>query len=279
MDAIYYILGIIFILGLGIGSFLNVVLFRMTSEKKFWNGRSECMSCHHTLEWYELIPLLSYIIQKGRCRECAVKLSPQYPLVELLTAVLFTGFAYLYIPDLVSLYTFTPIQYIRGLIIFILITQLIIVFVYDLQYQLISVIQLRAIQVLGLIYFYLEYYQTRPIIPDSLITAITSAGIVLFLYIITKKQGIGWGDVELFAGLGLFIPLMWFVPFFFGSFVIGMIWGIWVMLMNRNSSLKQKIAFGPSIILSFVIIYTLIHTQLVPSINIWYYWIIPNISK
>jgi prepilin signal peptidase PulO-like enzyme (type II secretory pathway) len=277
MDAIYYILGIIFILGLGIGSFLNVVLFRMTTEKKFWNGRSECMSCHHTLEWYELIPLFSYIIQKGRCRECQVKLSPQYPLVELLTAVLFTGFAYLYIPDLVSLYSFTPIQYIRGLIIYILITQLIIVFVYDLQYQLISVIQLRAIQVLGLIYFCLEYYQTRPIIPDSLITAITSAGIVLFLYIITKKQGIGWGDVELFAGLGFFIPLMWFVPFFFGSFVIGMIWGIWVMLMNRNSSLKQKIAFGPSIILSFIIIYTLIQTQLVPSINIWYYWIILNI--
>jgi prepilin signal peptidase PulO-like enzyme (type II secretory pathway) len=277
MDAIYYILGIIFVLGLGIGSFLNVVLFRMTSEKKFWNGRSECMSCHHTLEWYELIPLLSYIIQRGRCRECAVTLSPQYPLVELLTAVLFTGFAYLYIPDLVSLYSFTPIQYIRGLIIYILITQLIIVFVYDLQYQLISVIQLRAVQVLGIIYFGIEYYQTRPIIPDSLITALLSAGIVLFLYIITKKQGIGWGDVELFAGLGLFIPLMWFVPFFFGSFVIGMIWGIWVMLMNRNSSLKQKIAFGPSIILSFIIIYTLIQIQLVPSINIWYYWIIPNI--
>ena len=278
MDAIYYILGIIFILGLGIGSFLNVVLFRMTSEKKFWNGRSECMSCHHTLEWYELIPLFSYIIQRGRCRECEVKLSLQYPLVELLTAILFTGFAYLYIPDLISLYTFTPIQYIRGLIICILITQLIIVFVYDLQYQLISVIQLRAIQILGLIYFCLEYYQTR-IMPDSLITALLSAGIVLFLYIITKKQGIGWGDVELFAGLGLFIPLMWFVPFFFGSFVIGMIWGIIVMLMNRNSSLKQKIAFGPSIILSFVIIYTLIQVQLVPSTNIWYYWIIYNISK
>lgn len=277
MDAIYYILGIVFILGLGIGSFLNVVLFRMTSEKKFWNGRSECMSCHHTLEWYELIPLLSYIIQKGRCRECAVKLSPQYPIVEFLTAVLFTGFAYLYIPDLVSLYTFTPIQYIQGLIIFILITQLIIVFVYDLQYQLISVIQLRAIQILGLIYFFLEYYQTRPIIPDSLITALISTGIVLFLYIITKKQGIGWGDVELFAGLGLFIPLMWFVPFFFGSFVIGMIWGILVMLMNRNSSLKQKIAFGPSIILSFVIVYTFIQIELVPNINIWYYLIIPNI--
>jgi prepilin signal peptidase PulO-like enzyme (type II secretory pathway) len=90
-----YILGIIFVLGLGIGSFLNVILFRMTSEKKFWNGRSECMNCHHILEWYELIPVFSYSIQRGKCRQCEVKLSPQYPLVELLTAILFTGFAYL----------------------------------------------------------------------------------------------------------------------------------------------------------------------------------------
>jgi len=273
----YYVLGIIGIFGLGIGSFLNVVLFRMTSEKKFWNGRSECMHCHHTLEWYELIPLFSYIIQRGRCRECEVKLSPQYPLVELLTAILFVGFTYIYIPDIISLYNFTPIQYIQGLIIYILITQLIIVFVYDLRYQLIPVIQLRAIQVLGIIYFGIEYYQTRPIIPDSLITALCSAGIVLFLYIITKKQGIGWGDVELFLGLGLFIPLMFFVPFFFGAFVIGMIWGILIMIIYRNSSLKQKIAFGPSILLSFLIIYTIIQLNLVPMINIWYYLIIPNI--
>jgi len=277
MDAIYYILGIIFVLGLGIGSFLNVVLFRMTSEKKFWNGRSECMSCHHTLEWYELIPLFSYIIQRGRCRECEVKLSLQYPLVELLTAILFIGFTYIYIPDIISLYNFTTIQYIQGLIIYILITQLIIVFVYDVRYQLIPVIQLRAIQVLGIIYFGIEYYQTRPKIPDSLITALLSASIILFVYIITKKQGIGWGDIELFLGLGLFIPLMLFVPFFFGAFVIGMIWGILVMIIYHNSSLKQKIAFGPSIILSFVIVYTVIQLQLVPIINIWYYLIIPNI--
>jgi prepilin signal peptidase PulO-like enzyme (type II secretory pathway) len=271
-----YVLVIIFTLGLGIGSFLNVVLFRMTSEKKFWNGRSECMHCRHTLAWYELIPVLSFLIQRGKCRQCKHNLSIQYPLVELITAILFTGYIYLAVPSILSLYSLNLIQISQILIILTLITQLVIVFVYDLQYQLIPVMQLRAIQILGLIWFCLEYYQSR-IMPDSLITAIICTFITWFLYVITKKQGIGWGDVELFLGLGLFIPLMWALPFFFGSFFIGMIWGIIIMIINHNSSLKQKIAFGPSILLSFLIVYTLIEIKLVANVNIWYYLIIPNI--
>lgn len=268
-----YVLIIIFILGLGIGSFLNVVLFRMTTEKRFWNGRSECMSCHHTLAWYELIPVLSYLIQRGRCRQCHKSLSLQYPLVEFITACLFALYIYLTIPDIMSIYNLTWLQILEIIIILTLITQLIIVFVYDFQHQLIPTIQLRAIQILGLIYFGLEYYNTR-IIPDSLITALACTLITWFLYFITKKQGIGWGDIELFLGLGLFIPLMWAIPFFFGSFIIGTIWGVSLMIINHNSSLKQKIAFGPSIILSFLIIFTLITIKLVPNVNIWYYLII-----
>ncbi len=140
-----YVLVIIFILGLGIGSFLNVVLFRMTTEKKFWNGRSECMYCKHTLLWYELIPVLSFMIQRGKCRQCHHNLSIQYPLVELITACLFIGYIYITIPNIGSLYSLDWIQLLQIFIILILITQLVIIFVYDLQSQLIPVIQLRAI--------------------------------------------------------------------------------------------------------------------------------------
>lgn len=271
-----YVLTIIFILGLGIGSFLNVVLFRMTTEKKFWNGRSECMSCHHQLAWYELVPVLSYLIQRGKCRNCRNFLSIQYPLVELITAFLFTSYIYIAIPDIISIYSLTHLQILEFIIILTLITQLIVILVYDLKYQLIPVIQLRTIQILGLIYFGLAYYQTR-IIPDSLITSIVCTFITWFLYFTTKKQGIGWGDIELFLGLGLFIPLMWFVPFFFGSFLIGTLWAILFMFISRNLSLKQKIPFGPSIIINFLLIFVLIEIKLVPNVNIWYYLIIPNI--
>lgn len=272
----YYILSLIFLFGLGIGSFLNVVLFRMTTEKKFWNGRSECMHCKHILSWYELIPVLSYILQRGKCRICKKNISLQYPLIELVTAFLFTAYIYTYAQDLQYLYSLPKLDFIKIFLILILITQLIIVFMYDLKYQLIPVIQLRAIQILGLIWFFIEYYQSR-IIPDSIITVLTSVGITLFLYFITKKQGIGWGDVELFAGLSWFIPLMWSVPFFFGSFFIGTIWGLVLMVIHKNSSLKQRIAFGPSIILSFLIVYSLIQIDIVPTINIWYYLIMVKI--
>jgi leader peptidase (prepilin peptidase)/N-methyltransferase len=271
-----YIVSLIFILGLGIGSFLNVVLFRMTTEKKFWHGRSECMACKHQLAWYELIPVLSYLIQRGRCRSCHNSLSIQYPLLELITAILFTGYIYIAVPDILSLYSLIWIQILEIIIILTLITQLIIIFVYDFKYQLIPVIQLRSIQILGLAYFGLQHYQTR-IMPDSLITAIICTFITWFLYVITKKQGIGWGDVELFLGLGLFIPLMWAIPFFFGAFMIGTIWGVLLMVVNKNSSLKQKIAFGPSIILAFLIVYTLTQINIVPNVNIWYYLIMSNI--
>lgn len=264
------------IIGLGIGSFLNVVIFRMETEKKFWNGRSECMNCHHTLAWYELIPVLSYILQRGKCRECEVSLSPQYPLVEIGTSLLFGGVAYLYAPDLSTIVELSWIDYVYVMLVLILVTQLMIIFVYDVRYQLIPAIQLRAIQVLGLIWFILHYYQNR-IVSDSWLTVLLSVGIVVFLYIVTKKQGIGWGDIELFAGLSFFIPFMWFVPFFFGSFIIGTIWGLTVMIINHNNSLKQKIAFGPSIIVSFVIMYSVIQLNIVPSVNLWYYLIIPNI--
>lgn len=271
-----YYLTIIFILGLGIGSFLNVVLFRMTTDKKFWNGRSECMSCKHKLSWYELIPVLSYLIQGGKCKNCSTHLSIQYPLVELGTALLFVGYIDLAVPDLFVLFNLDWFRVLDIIIVLILITQLIVIFVYDLRYNLIPVIQLRAVQVLGIVYFGIDYYQTR-IIPDSLITALVCTFITWFLYFITKKQGIGWGDLELFFGLGFFIPLMWAIPFFFGSFLIGTLWAILFMFISRNLSLKQKIPFGPSIIINFLLIFVLIEIKLVPNVNIWYYLIMPNI--
>ncbi|MDP3244918.1 MAG: prepilin peptidase [bacterium] len=80
---------IIFILGLIVGSFLNAYIWRLKTGKSVWRGRSCCPKCGKTLVWYELIPLLSFIIQNGRCRGCKQKIDWQYPLVELVTGILF----------------------------------------------------------------------------------------------------------------------------------------------------------------------------------------------
>ena len=81
------------ILGLIIGSFLNVIILRMNTGRGI-GGRSQCFSCNKTLAWYELIPVVSYIIQRGKCRSCRTRISLQYPLVELVTGIAFAGVAW-----------------------------------------------------------------------------------------------------------------------------------------------------------------------------------------
>src|SRR3989344_5064114 len=81
---------IFFILGTIIGSFLNVVIFRFNTERSF-SGRSGCMTCQNKLCWYELIPLISFFTLKGRCRNCKAKISIQYPIVELISGLVFAG--------------------------------------------------------------------------------------------------------------------------------------------------------------------------------------------
>ena len=79
----------IFVLGMVIGSFLNVVALRTVSGKKFYHGRSECMHCQSTINWFDNIPIFSFLILKGKCRSCNQSISLQYPLVEFVTGVVF----------------------------------------------------------------------------------------------------------------------------------------------------------------------------------------------
>src|SRR3989344_6247664 len=88
----------VFLIGLCIGSFLNVVIFRLDKKKGLLNGRSECPKCLKQLEWYDLFPVLSYIFLKGRCRNCKNKISVVYPLTELITAFCLTLFYVVYGP-------------------------------------------------------------------------------------------------------------------------------------------------------------------------------------
>jgi leader peptidase (prepilin peptidase)/N-methyltransferase len=78
---------IAFIFGICVGSFLNCVIYRLETKQSFFRGRSFCPKCHHILRWYELIPILSFIFLKGKCRYCGKKISWQYPLVEISTGI------------------------------------------------------------------------------------------------------------------------------------------------------------------------------------------------
>ena len=134
----------VFIFGAIIGSFLNVVILRY--QVKSLKGRSECVNCHKKLKWYELIPILSFLIQRGRCKKCKKKISWQYPLVEISTAVIFLLIFNLFAGD-VGLQFFgltgdlslgvTISQLFNLISLWIIFSLLIIIFVYDLYHKVI----------------------------------------------------------------------------------------------------------------------------------------------
>ena len=141
MEVLIYIFVLSF--GLIVGSFLNCVIYRLEEGKSFLKGRSFCPDCKHTLSWRDLIPLLSFLILKGKCRYCQKKISWQYPSVELSTGILFL---------LIFNYTF-PNLLATGYWLLVA-SFLIIIFVYDLKHYVIpDKVIYPAIMVSGIWYF------------------------------------------------------------------------------------------------------------------------------
>ncbi|MFB6225084.1 MAG: A24 family peptidase [Candidatus Paceibacteria bacterium] len=248
-----YFIIIIFLLGISIGSFLNVIVLRLAKEESFTKGRSYCPDCNTTLGVLDLIPVLSFVFLGAKCRYCSAPLAWQYPAVELLTGAMFvlTG---------IAVFTFfeqAPLVYqISYLLIFLIwISNLIVLLIYDLKYKLVPE-QLVWINIaLGLIFLLSEYMRVGISLNAYLGSAVLAALAIWSLYFVTKKQGMGFGDVELMFMLGLILPLgsTWFV--FFLAFVLGSIYGMLVLLIERKRSLKVAVPFGPALITSFCIVW------------------------
>jgi len=236
---------IIFILGLAVGSFLNVVIFRLESGEKIVNSRSKCLRCGHILAWYDLIPVLSFIFLKGKCRYCNSKISWQYPAVELSTAILFVLIANY--EHLIS-----NIQYpiLSLLFWFFIISSLIVIFVYDLKHYIIPD---RIVYPAIIIAIGFNLFNNNPIsnilsVFNFLIPAVVAGGFFYAIVAITKGKGMGGGDVKLAFLMGLILgwPLITFSVFL--SFILGSLVGIYLILIGRKK-MKSMIPFGPFLIL------------------------------
>lgn len=232
----------IFLIGITIGSFLNVLIDRLPAGETVLVGRSHCDFCKKTLQWYELIPLFSWIIQKGRCRRCRKTLSVQYPLIEGITGIgfilIFQTFPY----SLISLFAY-----------FLIFSSLLVIFVADAKYQIIpdSMVVAGVIGALmGLI------GQMGPIgligFMHNVWSAVGSAGFFYFLWLLTKGRGMGLGDVKLAFLLGLLLGFPGIVVAIYVAFLTGAMFGI-ILIMQGKKTLKAKIAFGPFLIVGFVV--------------------------
>ena len=223
----FYIL--IFILGLSIGSFLNVIICRLETKETIISNRSYCPQCRVILKWYDLIPVLSFLLQKCRCRYCNKKISWQYPVVEIATACLF-----LLIFNL-QFSIFNLIYY------FIIVSFLIIIFTYDLKHYIIPNRIVYPCIIISLLYLLFTAY-------DSLfyyfLSAFIASGFFLALVLISKGKWMGLGDVKLAFLMGLILGWPNILLALFLSFLLGAVVGVGLIVFNKKD-FKSQIPFGP----------------------------------
>ena len=232
---------LIFILGLIVGSFCNVCIYRIPKNESIIYPASHCPKCRTTIKPVDNIPLLSYILLKGRCRNCGSKISIQYPVVELLT-----GMIYLIIYLIYGLS-------IQSLIYIILSSALIIIAFIDLNEQIVpDVISLPGIGVGLILSFFVPYLSFI----NSALGVVVGGGIILIIALvgsmIFKKEAMGGGDVKLAAMIGAFLGWRYTIISLFLGFFLGALAGIFLVL-SKIKSKEDMVPFGPFIALGSLI--------------------------
>jgi len=232
---------LIFILGLIVGSFSNVCIYRIPKNESIVYPASHCPKCHSKIKPFDNIPLLSFFLLKGRCRNCKSKISIQYPIVELLT-----GLIYLIIYLIYGLS-------IQTLVYIILSSALIIIAFIDLNEEIVpDVISLPGIVIGFAISFFVPYISFI----NSALGVVVGGGIILIIglagSVIFKKEAMGGGDVKLAAMIGAFLGWRYIIISLFLGFFLGALAGI-ILIMSKIKSREDVVPFGPFIVLgSFI---------------------------
>lgn len=252
----YFIYFVVFVTGLILGSFLNVVILRFRTGFSALDGRSICFSCGKTLVWSELIPLFSYIFLRGRCAKCKSKISLQYFIVELLTAIIF---ALVFMKE--GLTWFLPFWLFVALI-FIFIT------VYDFRHKIIpdsSVVLLSVVSIVYTLYLIITNERSWWSLLDGLYIALPFA----LLWIVSRGRWIGLGDAKLVLSFGWLLGVSFAYTAVVLGFWIGAVVSISLLLLqrikghhrnplsekNKQLTMKSEIPFAPFLILGFGIVY------------------------
>ena len=248
----FFLTIIFFILGLIIGSFLNVVIFRFNTERSF-GGRSGCMTCQNKLSWSELVPLLSFFVLRGRCRNCKAKISIQYPIVELISGLVFAGL-FLKFQDIFYINTFVfSVSYAYYAVMFSL---LLVIAVYDFKHKIIPdtlSLVFGVVTFIGLFFF--SNFLFFPHIPSVLefLSGILLALPFAFIWLISKGTWMGLGDAKLALGLGWLLGFSRILSGAVVAFWSGAIIGFLLIVFTKKYGMKSEIPFAPFLVLGVFI--------------------------
>jgi leader peptidase (prepilin peptidase)/N-methyltransferase len=238
------------ILGVVIGSFLNVVIYRVPLKKSIVSPPSACANCGHTIRWYDNIPLVSWLLLRGKCRDCGSRISVRYPLVELGSALFFVAVALIFAPPIINATSLaTTWSAVLALVAYLYLAAI------SLSLALIDLGTRRlpnAIVMPGYLVGAVLLASSSVLSADfgSLLRAAigcVALGFAYLLMAVIAPGGMGFGDVKLAGVLGLFLGWIgWgaLVVGSIGAFLLGGIFGIILILAHRGGR-KTAIPFGP----------------------------------
>lgn len=216
----------LFLLGLCVGSFCNVLIYRLPKEEDFVRTPSHCMTCGHNLRWYELIPLLSWLMQGGKCRACGVKLSPQYPIVEALNGVMWLVTGLLFRGDWLTVGLYCAFF-----------SLLLVLSVIDWRTFIIPNGINLAIFLLGVA----RLVTDRENWLTYIIGMVSVSAVFLLLHLLTGGNGLGMGDVKLVAAAGLLLGWQKMIL----AVLVGSVAGVVIHSVRMKGGAGHKLAFGP----------------------------------
>jgi leader peptidase (prepilin peptidase)/N-methyltransferase len=230
-----YFFFLFLILGLSFGSFFNVLIYRIPKGENFITDRSYCPSCQKKLQAFDLIPVLSFIALRGKCRYCKSKISIRYPFIELLTGILF-AISYLQFGlsiDLIKILVF--------------ISLLIIITFIDLDHMIIP----HSLTIGGIVFFFIWHLFFNTGQMSSYLVGLLFGFLSLAIFVFFGAMG--GGDAMLMAMFGIYFGVPRAFVTLMLSFIIGGIFSIIILLLKKRSR-KEKVPFGPFLTLSALII-------------------------
>jgi prepilin signal peptidase PulO-like enzyme (type II secretory pathway) len=216
----------LFIIGLVFGSFITALTWRYPKGISIAKGRSICPNCRKQVSWRDNIPIVSYFLLGGKCRNCKAKISLRYPLIELAAGIGFVLIGFQILP----------------LILFCLLE---IIFVIDLENQIIP----DSFIFIGILLSLIINYQSSF---TGLLAGFVCAIFLLLIFLFTKGHGMGLGDVKFAVLGGMIVGLPLFPIWLFVAFLTGAMVGI-ILILGKKMGLKSKIAFGPFLVISIPI--------------------------
>ena len=247
-----------FIFGAIIGSFLNVVLYRLHTGKSL-DGRSHCMSCGKILAWYELFPVVSYLLQRGKCRGCGAYVPVRYLVVELLTGLSFVAVWYLFASNLLLLVLYL-----------VLVSVFVVIVVYDIRHTIIPDELTLMVGAVALIFLGYEFILTKDVVLTLMSVLAGSSASFFFwgLWFISKGKWIGFGDAKLALPLGMMVGLggvfsMVVLSFWIGAAISLTLLGFERALKRGKTNLhflrspltiKSEVPFAPFLIAGFLLV-------------------------